>query len=146
MPATALPCPSDTVFPGKTTKRQHLIAVEEAKLSSAESFESQDGSEDDARFLVSSPYTTKENLLDLETLGMENQRLAQALTHMRSTRDDYATAPYLDSFTWVEVSNILRRLARRRNHVWKETSFYNSASFQRGGGGRRPKAHGRCGP
>lgn len=79
---------------------------------------------DESRYLVVSPYTEREHLLDLESVDTENQLLALALVHMKNLREDYATAPYLDTFNWGEVIESLRTLARKRGHHWKETSFY----------------------
>lgn len=76
------------------------------------------------RFLQVSPYTEQAHLLDLQTLDEENALLALALVQMKNTRDDYATAPYLDTFNWAEIMESLRALARERNHHWRETSFY----------------------
>ena len=76
------------------------------------------------RHLVVSPYTEQEHLLDLDTLDTENQLLAEALTHMTCLREDYATAPYLETFNWSEIVEHVRELAQARNHTWKETSFY----------------------
>lgn len=78
----------------------------------------------ESRYLVVSPYTEKEHLLDLETLDAENQLLALALVSLRCVREDYATGPYLEIFNWAEVIETLRALAQQRNHVWRETSFY----------------------
>lgn len=74
--------------------------------------------------LVVSPYTEQEHLLDLGTLDVENQLLAQALVNFESLREDYATALYLETFNWLEVIAALRALAQERRHTWKETSFY----------------------
>jgi hypothetical protein len=79
---------------------------------------------DPTRYLVVSPYTEQAHLLDLQTLNQENALLALALVRMKSLRDDYATAPYLDTFNWKEVIDTLRALVRNRNYRWKETSFY----------------------
>jgi hypothetical protein len=80
---------------------------------------------DGERLLVVSPYTEKEHLLDLDTLDDENQLLALALTQLQCMRtDDYATAPYSQTFNWAEVIDILRGLAQERNHNWKATSWY----------------------
>ena len=76
------------------------------------------------KYLVVSPYTEQEHLLDLETLGPENQLLALALTGMKCLREDYATRPYLDIFNWDEIIGSLRALARERSHRWQETSFF----------------------
>ncbi|KAK0666453.1 hypothetical protein QBC41DRAFT_397986 [Cercophora samala] len=76
------------------------------------------------RYLVVSPYTEQEHLLDLSTLDAENQLLALALTQLRCLRDDYATAPYLDTFNWHNIIGSLRALAGQRQHAWRKTSFY----------------------
>lgn len=77
-----------------------------------------------ARFLVQSPYTEQDHLLDLAALDEENALLARALTHMRSLRPDYATSPYLETFNWNEMMEELARLVREHGHRWKETSFF----------------------
>lgn len=76
------------------------------------------------RYLVVSPYTEKEHLLDLETLDPENQLLALSLASLEILCDDYAIRPYLEIFNWEDVIARLRALAQQRNHVWRETSFY----------------------
>lgn len=64
------------------------------------------------------------HLLDLDTLDTANQLLAKALVEMKCLRDDYATAPYIESFNWAEVTEALRSLVVSANFEWKETSFY----------------------
>lgn len=76
------------------------------------------------RLLVQSPYTDPDHLLDLDTLDNENDLLAQALSVMRHTREDYATAAYTESFNWGEVFAELKRLVRESGRTFKETSFY----------------------
>lgn len=75
-------------------------------------------------FIVQSPYTDQEHLLDLNTLDHENALLARALGVMRSTRDDYATAPYPESFNWGEIMAELKRLVDESGTAFQETSFY----------------------
>lgn len=79
---------------------------------------------DTSRFIVASPYTEQEHLLDLDTVDVENGLFAQALALMKNTRPDYATASYIESFNWGEVMGELTQLVRQRNHRWKETSFF----------------------
>jgi len=76
------------------------------------------------RYIVSSPYTDDAHLLDMETLDRENQLLSRALSHMTCTRDDYATASYIESFNWNECFDRLKDLAKDEKHEWRETSFY----------------------
>ncbi|KAM7189512.1 hypothetical protein V8F33_009990 [Rhypophila sp. PSN 637] len=76
------------------------------------------------RYLIVSPYIEQEHLLDLESLDVENQLLAIALTKLKCLRSDYATAPYLETFNWAEIVGTVKVLARERAHEWKETSFF----------------------
>lgn len=76
------------------------------------------------RHIVMSPYVEQEHLLDLETLDVENQILAEALGDMHCCREDYATAPYLETFNWGEVMDRVRELTTVRQHEWRETTFY----------------------
>ena len=76
------------------------------------------------RCLVVSPYHEQDHLLNLERVDVENQLLALSLTKLECLREDYATAPYIDSFNWAEVIETLRTLVREFNHSWKETSFF----------------------
>lgn len=77
-----------------------------------------------SRYLVVSPYTEQDHLLDLETLDTENQILAEALVVMKPVREDYATYSYLESFNWEEVMRRARELTIARGHDFKETSWY----------------------
>ncbi|KZL77729.1 UPF0643 protein [Colletotrichum tofieldiae] len=76
------------------------------------------------RFLVHSPYTDPEHLLDLETLDDENALLARALSQMKCLRADYATAGYVESFNWGDVMGELKNLVQSTGKTFKETSFY----------------------
>lgn len=76
------------------------------------------------RRIVQSPYTEPDHLLDLDTLDRENGLLARALSVMKHTREDYATAPYTESFNWSEVFEELKRLVQQEGKGFKETSFY----------------------
>lgn len=76
------------------------------------------------RYLVASPYTEADHLLDLETLDAENQILAEALLSLKCQREDYATAAYADTFNWDEVVGRVREIATARSHSWSETSWY----------------------
>lgn len=76
------------------------------------------------RHIVQSPYTDPDHLLDLDTLDHENGLLARALSIMRSTRPDYATAAYPSSFNWSEIMAHLQSLVAQEGQGFKETSFY----------------------
>lgn len=76
------------------------------------------------RYLVASPYTDQEHLLDLESLDIENQLLSEALQNMKAVKEEYATRPYVESFNWEEIVDRVRELATARHHAFKETSWY----------------------
>ena len=79
---------------------------------------------DTGDFLVVSPYTTLPHLLDLRTLDITQQLLAKALTHIEAIREDYATAPYIDSFNWDTVFAHLRNQIRQTGQTWTHQHFY----------------------
>lgn len=74
--------------------------------------------------LVISPYTDHAHLLDLSTVSIQEQLLAYALIKMKALREDYATAPYIETFNWDEVVEDLRERAKAIGHSWTEQSFY----------------------
>lgn len=115
-------CTEQTVAPNiyLDAKTSITVSVRDVVLS-----ETSDRSADDSNnYLVVSPYTEKEHLLDLNTLDKENAYLARALVRLENLRPDYATAPYLETFNWAEVLEELATLVRTEGHQWKETSFY----------------------
>ena len=76
-------------------------------------------------YLVVSPYTSLDHQLDLTKLDKLDQLLAKAMTIMRATREDYATAPYLDAFNWTEIMESLRMYCGLEKHSWdQDRSFY----------------------
>ncbi|KAF9887551.1 hypothetical protein FE257_010129 [Aspergillus nanangensis] len=75
-------------------------------------------------FLVTSPYTTSAHLLDLSRLDKPSQLLARALAILQPVRDDYATAPYVDSFNWPAVLELLQALSCAEAYSWTERRFY----------------------
>ena len=79
---------------------------------------------DTGHFIVVSPYTSPPHLLDLRHLDVSQQLLAKALTILGSIREDYATAPYIDSFNWTDVFAYLRKLIHEYGHVWRRQHFY----------------------
>ena len=74
--------------------------------------------------LVASPYTTLPHLLDLRTLEKSQGLLAKALTVFQSVREDYASAPYHQSFNWDAVVSRLKSLLDLSSHEWKRQHFY----------------------
>ena len=74
--------------------------------------------------LVVSPYTTLPHLLDLRTLEEPQRLLAKSLTVLQSTRKDYATAPYHQSFNWDAVIDQLESLLDSSSYQWNRQHFY----------------------
>jgi hypothetical protein len=77
------------------------------------------------QLLVVSPYTTRSHLLDLDSIPLTCVHLARALTVMRATRKDYATAGYTESFNWNKVIEHLKRLIEKDDACqWQDQQFY----------------------
>lgn len=78
----------------------------------------------DVTHLISSPYQELENQLQLSTLEDRDKLFAFALTRLRPVRDDYAIAPYIESFNWTEVFARLRELCEQTHFDWARAEFY----------------------
>ena len=78
----------------------------------------------DENLLVVSPYDELPHLLDLRTVDTANQLLAKALIGLKCLREDYATAPYVETFNWSQVIQSVKDLASSSNFTWKEQAFY----------------------
>jgi hypothetical protein len=75
--------------------------------------------------LISSPYNNPGHYLDLTSLDTPNLIFAKALTALKPTRADYATAPYIASLNFsTTVLKLVRDLAAAEQYEWKEQSFY----------------------
>ncbi|KAI0009700.1 hypothetical protein F4779DRAFT_357684 [Xylariaceae sp. FL0662B] len=114
----------DSEKPVTAPREKGSVEVSTEEIVALESDGASALNHDKEHFLVISPYTEQEHLLDLRTLDAEHALLAQALVHMRCLRPDYATAPYLEIFNWEEIIEHLRQLVRQQGHTWKETSFF----------------------
>ena len=77
------------------------------------------------RYLQVSPYEEQPHLLDLTSVAPSSQLLARALTEMDVVRDDYATAPYHEAFSWPQVHERLKAIVAEEQFDWaEEQSFY----------------------
>lgn len=74
--------------------------------------------------LIISPYTDATHLLNLDTVDVQCQLLAKALTKMQAVTAEYATAPYVDAFNWDQVLGALQKLVANTQTSWGEQSFY----------------------
>ena len=81
----------------------------------------QDG---ESQWLVVSPYSNKPHLLDLSAVEPAQALLARALTTMTPICDNYATAPYTESFNWTEVMLSLKKFVTCGNYYWKTRTFF----------------------
>ena len=80
--------------------------------------------ESDQNLLVVSPYRSREHLLDLRNLQINQQMLAKALTALQPVRFNYATCPYAFAFNWSTVIDELHSLIQKVNYVWTTQHFY----------------------
>ncbi|KAJ5939585.1 hypothetical protein N7466_002719 [Penicillium verhagenii] len=74
--------------------------------------------------LIASPYNSPPHLLDLNSLDTQSRLLSLALAYFTPTRDDYATAEYLDSFNWTEVFDLVKAFSAAEGHTWTAQTFY----------------------
>lgn len=74
--------------------------------------------------IKSSPYDDPVNFLSLQDLSPQERLLAIAMTEFNSTRPDYATAPYMESFNWPAVMSTLRQLCKREGITFQREEFY----------------------
>jgi len=105
-------------------RHQVSMALESAAVSQSTFLSRKTDGPSEDRYLVVSPYDEKPHLLDLQTLDTPNQLLARALVGLKCLREDYATAPYIETFNWQEIIDSLRELAKTSNYTWEESSFY----------------------
>ncbi|KAL8919627.1 MAG: hypothetical protein Q9172_004904 [Xanthocarpia lactea] len=74
--------------------------------------------------LIVSPYTSRPHLLNLTLLNRAQALLAKSLTIMAPVTASYATSPYISSFNWKAIFNLLALSAKAEGFAWKEQSFY----------------------
>jgi hypothetical protein len=74
--------------------------------------------------LITSPYDEISHLLDLKTLEVPSRLLAKALTILEPIREDYAIAPYTESFNWQGIVDYLRNLANEEGYQWPKSEFF----------------------
>jgi hypothetical protein len=78
----------------------------------------------DDSYLIVSPYTEDDHLLQLDSVEPQCQFIARALTVMQVLRPDYATSPYSETFNWPEVIAQLRQILTSNGHKWQEQKFF----------------------
>lgn len=129
--------PPTNIYPDHTGSKsaieQQQVALHAYHSSEKDSatWKALTGRDDDAQAhvvegkLVVSPYTTPDHLLDLSAVSPSCRHLAQALAGLRAVREDYATAPYLESFNWPEVvENLRASLTTDKTYRWQDQGFY----------------------
>ncbi|KAL4976762.1 hypothetical protein BDW66DRAFT_47253 [Aspergillus desertorum] len=125
-PLGAIPVPPTTPATVGVPTRLHSESQSQSQSQSTPVFRFSKNTHREAEgdFLIASPYTTREHLLDLSTLDTPNRLLAQALTTLTPLRPNYATAPYTESFNWASVFVTLHNLAKKEGYSWPRQSFY----------------------
>lgn len=81
------------------------------------------------RYLVVSPYDEKPHLLDLDTLDTPNRLLARALVGLKCLREDYATAPYIETFNVCSLTSWLLPCLENSGSLTKLTLVARSHRF-----------------
>ena len=76
------------------------------------------------RWLAASPYLEQEHLLDLNTLDVQSQLFALALTKLEPATIDYATVKYEEALNLEAVMTELRLLTDRHGITWQKQGFY----------------------
>lgn len=74
--------------------------------------------------LISSPYNTPGHYLSLSTLSAPALLFALALTALKPTRPDYATAPYTSALNFPTILSLLRSLISSTGLPFPKSSFY----------------------
>ena len=77
-----------------------------------------------ATHIKSSPYDDPLNFLRLTDLDQPLRLFALALTQWKAIRPDYATSPYMSTFNWDEVFEILRGFCDKSGIQWQRTELY----------------------
>lgn len=74
--------------------------------------------------LIASPYNDPSHLLDISALDPQDRIFALALSYLKPTRSDYATAPYTESFNWSEVFSLVKAFSEAESRPWIAQSYY----------------------
>ncbi|KAL6709214.1 hypothetical protein ACN47E_002030 [Coniothyrium glycines] len=74
--------------------------------------------------LISSPYNSPGHYLNISVLPTASRLLALALSALKPTKSDYATAPYTEALNIPTVLEVLRNLTEFEGTTWRQTSFY----------------------
>lgn len=75
-------------------------------------------------YLIMSPYSKQQQLLDLGTIPEADQLLAKALRDLKPVRKDYQTTSYSSSFNWPTIIDKLRAMVHETGFQWKEMRLY----------------------
>ncbi|OGE56655.1 hypothetical protein PENARI_c003G04177 [Penicillium arizonense] len=94
------------------------------KAAAAQQLQPQQRSQETDTHLIASPYNSAAHLLDISALERQDRLFALALTYLKPTRADYATAGYTESFNWTEVFELLRAFSEAEDHTWKRRTYY----------------------
>lgn len=119
-------------WPFEAVRSAKSAEATEANLDMATSLQNMPNSKDVWNYLnkypgdhlLVSPYLSQEHLLDLQTVGKQEQLMAKALMVMAPVKDDYGTASYHEAFNWTTVIDALQLLVRAESFAWRKQHFY----------------------
>jgi hypothetical protein len=94
------------------------------KAAAAQQLQPQQRSQVTDTRLIASPYNSAAHLLDISALERQDRLFALALTYLKPTRADYATAGYRESFNWTEVFELLSAFSEAEDHIWTRRTYY----------------------
>lgn len=122
-------------WPFEAVRSLESAETTETRLTLAASLQRMPRSEDIWEYLMKytmthllvSPYLSHHHLLDIRTVGKQEQLLSTALMLLAPVRDDWGSAPYLTAFNWPIVIEALRLLVRAQNFTWREQTFFTVA-------------------
>lgn len=122
-------------WPFEAVRSFESAETTEARLDLTTSLQRMPSSEDvwkyltkyPANYLLVSPYIAHDHLLDIRTVGKQEQLMAKALMVLAPVRADWGTASYSEAFNWSTVIEALKLLVRAENLIWREKFFYTIA-------------------
>ena len=126
---TTVPNPPKSPIPSLTHLHHHSTVTSEfdpLRFEAAASLQLQPElkSTEQSTHLIASPYNHPAHLLDISALEKQDRLFALALSYLKPIRNDYATAPYTESFNWTEVFDLVKAFSETEEHDWTAGSYY----------------------
>jgi hypothetical protein len=126
--STTVPIPPKSPVPSLTHLHHHSTITTEfdpLRFEAAASLQLQPNvNKEPSTHLIASPYNHPAHLLDISGLERQDRLFALALSYLKPIRNDYATAPYTESFNWTEVFGLVKAFSETEEHNWTAGSYY----------------------